>query len=466
MINLVLCGGSGTRLWPLSRTALPKQFVRLFNECSLFQETILRNQKMCSESIIVSNKEQYFLALDQLQQLSAKPAQFLLEPVGRNTAPAIALACLALLPDELVLVTPSDHLVKNRKAYEQAVTDAMNLAKGDHLVTFGIKPTYAETGFGYIESSGQDVLSFKEKPSKEKAEEYLKKGNYYWNSGMFCFKSGVFLEELKQYSPSIYQSCLDAFINLKESSRENLLEVSLKDMEGIPEDSIDFAVMEKSSRVKVIPCDIDWSDLGSFDALYTEVKEESLKNAVIQRSVESKEPICIEAKNNLIVCQERQVSLIGVDDLLVVDTADALLISKKGHSQQIKEVVEIIKKQAPDLAKNHRLVYRPWGTYEVLLDTALYKIKRIVVNMGCKLSLQKHFHRNEHWIVVSGTATVTVSENTFLVRPNESTYIQMGELHRLENQGKIDLVMIEVQVGEYTGEDDIVRVEDVYGRLE
>lgn len=465
MINLVLCGGAGTRLWPLSRTALPKQFVRLFNERSLFQETILRNQSICSSSLIISNKEQYFLAVDQLQQLSSVPSKILLEPVGRNTAPAIALACLAVSKDELVLVTPSDHLIKNKKAYEKAVSDAMVLAKQNYLVTFGIKPTYPETGFGYIESSEEDVLSFKEKPSKEKAKEFLEKGNYYWNSGMFCFKSGVFLEELRKCSPDIYQSCLDAFTSAKNDSA--VLEIALKDMENIPDDSIDFAVMERSNKVKVILCDIDWSDLGSFDALYQEVKEEHLTNAIIQRTLESpKEPICIESKNNLIVCQDRKISLVGVNDLLIVDTTDALLISTKGHSQQIKKVVDVIKNQAPDLAKNHSLVYRPWGTYEVLLDTALYKIKRIVVNMGCKLSLQKHFHRNEHWIVVSGTATVTVSEKTFLVRPNESTYIQMGELHRLENQGKIDLVIIEVQVGEYTGEDDIVRLHDIYGRSE
>jgi mannose-1-phosphate guanylyltransferase len=235
-------------------------------------------------------------------------------------------------------------------------------------------------------------------------------------------------------------------------------------MLAIPEDSIDYAVMEQSKKVKVIPCDMDWSDLGSFDALYEEIKQTNADNAILKRGENAPDPICVDSHNNLLLTRDRQVALVDVDDLIVVDTTDAILISKKGSSQKVKEVVAQIKKVSPEMAEIHRLAYRPWGTYEVLLDTSQYKIKRIIVKPGCKLSLQKHFHRNEHWIVVSGTATVTVGEKISLVRPNESTYIQMGEMHRLENEGKIDLVMIEVQVGEYTGEDDIVRVEDVYGR--
>ncbi len=462
MINIILCGGSGTRLWPLSRTMLPKQFVRLFEGRSLFQDTVLRNQPVCKECLIVSNNEQYFLAADQLQQMSAMKGQFLLEPVGRNTAPAIALACMQLDSDDLVLVTTSDHLVKNQVAYEAAVMQAKALAEQGYLVTFGIQPDYAEIGFGYIEAAGNDVLSFKEKPSKEVAESYIQAGNYYWNSGMFCFKAGVLLEELKQYAPEIYQASLEAF-NVTEAC-SGVTRIDTEKMLAIPEDSIDYAVMEQSKKVKVIPCDMDWSDLGSFDALYEEVKQTNADNAILKRGENAPDPICVDSHNNLLLTRDRQVALVDVDDLIVVDTTDAILISKKGSSQKVKEVVAMIKKVSPEMAEIHRLAYRPWGTYEVLLDTSQYKIKRIIVKPGCKLSLQKHFHRNEHWIVVSGTATVTVGEKISLVRPNESTYIQMGEMHRLENEGKIDLVMIEVQVGEYTGEDDIVRVEDVYGR--
>ena len=268
MINIILCGGSGTRLWPLSRTMLPKQFVRLFDGKSLFQETILRNQTVCSSSFVVSNVEQYFLALDQLEQISLSEFQFLLEPVGRNTAPAIALACLALEKEDLVLVTTSDHLVKDQAAYEKAVLEAKKLAIQGNLVTFGIKPSYPETGFGYIESSGNNVLSFKEKPSSDVAQSYLEQGNYYWNSGMFCFKAGVFLAELNKYAPDIYKASVNATTADNDVST---IRPTLESMQAIRDDSIDYAVMEKSDKVKVIPCDMGWSDLGSFDALFEEL---------------------------------------------------------------------------------------------------------------------------------------------------------------------------------------------------
>ncbi len=458
---MILCGGSGTRLWPLSRTMLPKQFVRLFNNRSLFQDTVLRNQSVCSHAFVVSNNEQYFLAVDQLDQIDSHSAQFLLEPVGRNTAPAIALACMALDSDDLVFVTTSDHLVKDQAAYEASIAEAKALAEQGHLVTFGIKPTYPEVGFGYIEANGHDVLSFKEKPDADTAQSYIDQGNYYWNSGMFCFKAGVFLDELKQYAPEMYQACENA---MPKDGCESEIRIDMDAMNAIPEDSIDYVVMEQSQKVKVVPCDMGWSDLGSFDALYDEVKQPGLKNAVLSRLDDSPEPICIDSTNNLIVAGERQIALVDVEDLLVVDTSDAILISKKGSSQKVKAVVAQIKKQAPELTEIHRLAFRPWGSYEVLVNTEGYKVKRIIVKPGGRLSLQKHFHRNEHWIVVSGTATVTVDDNRCLVRPNESTYIKMGQTHRLENQGKIDLVMIEVQVGEYTGEDDIVRIDDIYGR--
>ncbi len=464
MINLILCGGVGSRLWPLSRTLLPKQFVRLFDGRSLFQETVRRNQRMSSETLVVSNLEQYFLAVDQLEEIHKTNNRFLLEPIGRNTAPAIALACLCVEEDDLIFVTTSDHLIKDQSAYEAAVEEAKQLALKGNLVTFGIKPSYPEVGFGYIEASGNDVLSFKEKPTYDVAKSYMEADNYFWNSGMFCFKAGAFLSELEQHAPEIYQACKIA-LSAEELHDQKEIRVQMDAMAAIPEDSIDYAVMEKSDKVKVVPCDIGWSDLGSFDSLYEEVKESGQSNAILSRADEEPlDPILLDSKDNLLLTRNRQIALIDVEDLLVIDTSDALLISKKGSSQKVKEVVKRVKTINPELAEVHRVAHRPWGTYEVLLDTSQYKIKRIIVKPDKKLSLQKHFHRNEHWVVVSGTATVTVGDERYLVRPNESTYIQMGEVHRLENEGKIDLVMIEVQVGEYTGEDDIIRIEDIYGR--
>ncbi|HIO90284.1 MAG TPA: mannose-1-phosphate guanylyltransferase/mannose-6-phosphate isomerase [Campylobacterales bacterium] len=452
MTNIILCGGSGTRLWPISRTLMPKQFVKLFDNRSLFELTQERNSSICEELYIVSNAEQYFLAIDQLEV----EAKFLLEPIGRNTAPAIALACMDINSDEIVLVTPSDHLIKDKKAYQDAIQKANKLAKDDFLVTFGITPSYPETGFGYIEASKEDVKSFKEKPDLQTAKEYLEKGNYYWNSGMFCFKAGIFLEELKKHSPKIYLSCEKAY--QEAISSKDTLRVKHDDMLNIPEDSIDYAVMEKSDKVKVVPSDINWSDVGSFDALYKELPKEKNGNT------KNNKHISIDSKNNLIISHDRQISTIEIEDLIIIDTPDALLISKKGSSQKVKEVVNKLKQQSLELTITHTLTHRPWGTYEVLLSHDNYKIKRIIVNPNKRLSLQKHYHRNEHWIVVSGTATVTVEEEVKLIRPNESTYIKMGEIHRLENKGKIPVVLIEAQVGEYTGEDDIIRIEDDFER--
>ena len=452
MTNIILCGGSGTRLWPISRTLMPKQFVKLFDDKSLFQLTIERNSKLCEKLYIVSNTEQYFLATDQIEN----DAKFLLEPIGRNTAPAIALACMDIDPEEIVLVTPSDHLIKNEDAYKEVVEKAKKLAQENNLVTFGITPDYPEVGFGYIEANGENVKSFKEKPDLKTAQEYMQKGNYYWNSGMFCFKAGVFLEELKKHSPKIYEASQKAIENVTSTSE--LTRIKHEDMFDIPEDSIDYAVMEKSNCVKVVPSDINWSDVGSFDALYDELPKDQNGNTTNDKN------ISIDSKNNLVITHDKQIATIDIEDLIIIDTPDALLISKKGSSQKVKKVVKQLKEKKSELTNVHTLAHRPWGTYEVLLDHDQYKIKRIIVNPGKRLSLQKHYHRNEHWIVVSGTATVTVGKEIKLIRPNESTYIKMGEVHRLENQGKIPVVLIEAQVGEYTGEDDIVRIEDDFDR--
>ena len=463
MTNIILCGGSGTRLWPISRTLMPKQFVKLFDEKSLFQLTVERNSKVCDAQFIVSNSEQYFLALDQLEELSKTNNKYLLEPVGRNTAPAIALSCMALDPDEIVLVTPSDHLIKDEVEYGKVLSQAKELASKDNIVTFGITPSFAETGFGYIEANGLEVSAFHEKPNQEKAQAYIDAGNYYWNSGMFCFKAGVFLDELKKYSPEIYDSCRLALIatlgtDTFSSAKEELIRIKHDEMINIPEDSIDYAVMEKSNIVKVVPSNINWSDVGSFDALFEELPKDEKNNTLNAKH------IAVDSKNNLVYTEDKYIATIDVEDLIIVDTGDALLISKKGSSQKVKQVVSELKKTT-ELHNIHLKGYRPWGSYTVLEDTPGYKIKRIEVKPGKRLSLQKHFHRNEHWIVVSGTATVTVGDKTELIRPNESTYIKMGELHRLSNEGKIPVVLIEAQVGEYTGEDDIVRLDDDFKRL-
>lgn len=458
MINLILCGGSGTRLWPISRALMPKQFVKLFDKKSLFQLTVARNSNVCSKQLIVSNAEQYFIASDQLDELENKSeTSYLLEPIGRNTAPAIGLACLSLDKESIVLVTPSDHLIKNHDSYEKALQRAKKLAEEGALVTFGIQPTFAETGFGYIEANGEDVKAFHEKPDSVTAEAYLKAGNYYWNSGMFCFKAGTFLEELERHAPEIYNTCQKAFENAKTIAET--IRIHHEDMLAIPEDSIDYAVMERSHKVKVIASgDIGWSDVGSFDALYEELPKDVSGNTM------NNDHIAIGSKNNLILTKSKKIATIDVEDLIIVDTGDALLISKKGASQKVKQVVAELKKSNTELHNIHLTAYRPWGTYTILEENHKYKIKRIVVSPGKRLSLQKHFHRSEHWIVVSGTAIVQIGNQEILVRTNESTYIPMGEMHRLYNPGKMDLILIEAQVGEYLEEDDILRVEDDFTR--
>jgi mannose-1-phosphate guanylyltransferase len=419
---------------------MPKQFVKLFADKSLFQLTVERNSKLCDSQFIVSNAEQYFLAIDQLEELHKTNNSYLLEPVGRNTAPAIALACMALPEETIVLVTPADHLIKDEISYENVLQKAKELSSQDYLVTFGITPSYAETGFGYIEATGEDVKAFHEKPDINTAQKYIDAGNYYWNSGMFMFKAGVFLSELQKYAPKIYSTCKDAYIN---SKKDKLIRIVLDDMLHIPENSIDYAVMEKSDRVKVIPSDIAWSDLGSFDALSKELPND---------------------ENNNLIISNKKVETIDIKDSIVIDTEDALLVCQKGSSQKVKEIVSKLKNEGSSLPTIHITGYRPWGSYTVLEDKLGYKIKKITVKPGRRLSLQKHYHRNEHWIVLSGSATVTIEEKTFIVNPNESTYIKAGQIHRLENKGKLPLVIIEAQVGEYTGEDDIVRIEDDYKR--
>ncbi len=471
MTNIILCGGSGTRLWPISRTLMPKQFIKLFNERSLFQLTLNRNREFCKNILVVSNREQFFLASDQIDELEEKNINYILEPIGKNTAPAIAIAAFGLDKDEIMLVTPSDHLIKDLDEYKSVISSAKEAAKEGYLVTFGIEPTYAETGYGYIEATPQNgnleimnVELFHEKPNLETAKKYLQNNQqpttknqklYLWNSGMFMFKAGVFLEELKKYSPKIYEASKRAYENSNKPSN-NISSIKLEYMQQIPEDSIDYAVMERSKKVKVVKVDIGWSDVGSFDSLSKEFEVDKFGNS------KEKNLINIDSKNNFIYSPNKIVATIDLEDLIVVDTPDALLISKKGSSQKVKEVVKRLKSSNLDLTQTHTLVHRPWGTYETLINESGYKIKKIIVKPGHRLSLQKHFHRSEHWVVVSGTAEVRVGDETKLIRPNESTYIKAGQTHRLSNPGKIPVVLIEIQVGEYLSEDDIVRLDDDY----
>ncbi len=441
MKNLILAGGSGTRLWPLSRKLMPKQFLKLFDGQSLFQKTLLRNHPLVDEFIIVTNEEHYFIAKDQIEELNIKNYRFILEPFGKNTAPAIAFGAFEV--DDLLFVTPADHFVEG-EGYRESFQKAAKLAQDGYMVTFGITPTSPHTGYGYIEAEGDTVKTFHEKPDAIKAKEYLEKG-FLWNSGMFLFNASTYLQELQTHAPDIFESAKEAYEHRK--TYEETARILPEYMEKVVADSIDYAVMEKSDKIKVVKASFNWDDIGSFDSL--------------AKHLPSKEAMEIESQNNFYHSDnpKKVIATIGLEDFIVIDTRDALLIAHKNETQKVKEVVAKIQ---GEVLESHTLAHRPWGTYETLIDENGYKIKRIVVKPGKRLSLQKHFHRNEHWIVVSGTATVTVGNKTYLVRPNESTYIKMGEIHRLANEGKIPVILIEAQVGEYTKEDDIVRIEDDY----
>lgn len=460
MLNIILCGGSGSRLWPLSRELQPKQFINLGDNKSLFQKTAIGNSKYCSEAIVVCNVEHHFLAQKQLNSSAIQPKLYILEPLAKNTAAAVTLAIMAADPEDIVLVTPSDHQIDYANDYAKALKLAEAFAREDKVVVFGIVPHAPETGYGYIESKGEDVLKFHEKPNMEVAIKYLAAGNYFWNSGMLCVKARVFLEGMQQHASDIYEATKIAFDRALTKIQGNVLRVDTNDMANIRAESVDYALLEKSDDLKVIRSDFRWSDLGSFDSLFFQLPKDGAGNAL-----ETKSFYGVGAKNNLIISDHRVVSAIDVEDLVVIDTKDALLISKLGSTQKVKEVVSQLKVAGSTLPVSHIEEMRPWGNFTVLESSEKYKVKRIVVHPGKRLSLQKHFHRSEHWVVVAGSALVTVGTEQKLVHPNQGIYINVGEVHRVENPGKIDLVIIEVQHGDYTGEDDIVRIEDDFKRV-
>ncbi len=469
IIPVIMCGGSGTRLWPLSRAQFPKQFLPLVNDTSMLQDTLARLPSQHQAPVFICNEDHRFLVAEQVKQVNCGKATILLEPKGRNTAPAVALAALNALTDNddaLLLVLAADHVIKDTTAFHQAVNVATVAAEQGKLVTFGIVPTHAETGYGYIqkgskqeEQQGNDiyqVAKFVEKPNAATAQDYLDSGDYLWNSGMFLFKASRYLAELEKFRPDILSACRASMAKVEKD-----LDFTRPDKESFlqcADESIDYAVMEKTADAVVVPLDAGWSDVGSYSALWEVCQQDEHRN-VIKGDV-----IAHDTSNSYIHSQNKLIATLGVDNLVIIDTPDAVLIANKDKVQNVKEIVNELKaKQRPE-STIHREVYRPWGKYDSVDNGERFQVKRITVNPGAKLSVQMHHHRAEHWIIVSGTAKITLDEKTFLLSENQSTYIPIGVVHALENPGKLPLEMIEVQSGSYLGEDDIVRFEDKYGR--
>ena len=467
LIPTILCGGAGSRLWPVSREMHPKPFIKLGDGESLLQKAFLRGAQLpdVTEILTVTNREFFFKTEDEFREVNRKGAftSFILEPVGRNTAAAIAAASLLIAekdPTAKLLILPADHLITDQAAFADAVGKARALAEKGMLVTFGIRPDAPETGYGYIEAEGTSVLRFVEKPDRQTAQSYLESGRFYWNSGMFCFKAATMIEEMEAHCPDILAAVRLSLVDARKADGKDFAqcELDLDCFAAVAEDSIDYAVMEKSSRVAMIPCNIGWSDIGSWNALGDLVDADANGNRV------EGEAVLHDVSNCYIQSAGRLVGGLGLSDLIVIDTPDALLVADKRRAQDVKHLYAELKSRDHETYKRHRTVYRPWGTYTVLEESERYKIKRVMVKPGASLSLQIHHHRSEHWVVVSGMAKVVNGEGEKLVAINESTFIPAGHRHRVSNPGILDLVMIEVQSGEYLGEDDIVRFDDVYGR--
>ena len=477
LIPVILSGGVGSRLWPVSREAHPKPFMTLPDGQNLIQKTFLRASGLegVSEVLTVTNRELLFKTEDEYRAVNAvgHAQSYILEPFGRNTAAAVALAALQLQEshgaEAHMLVLAADHLIQDETAFAEAVAKAIKLSEDGWLVTFGIQPQYPETGFGYIEAgkvgelaNGLKVARFVEKPDLATAESYVAAGNYFWNSGMFCFQVGTVLEEFKKHSPDVLQAVIEAKdrSRLAQAKAYSCLSVDPDSFAQVPDISIDYALMERSEKVATVPCDIGWSDIGSWNAV-SELTEADADGNRFEGEVLSH-----NSRNNYVNSEDRLTALVGVEDLLIIDTADAVMIAHKDHAQDVKHIVGQLKSGGHTLHQLHRTVHRPWGTYTTLENGDRFKIKRIVVKPKASLSLQMHHHRSEHWIVVSGMAVVINDDKELMLNTNESTFIRAGHRHRLQNPGVIDLVLIEVQSGDYLGEDDIVRFEDNYGRVD
>lgn len=472
LIPTILCGGAGSRLWPVSREQHPKPFIRLSDGNSLLQMAFLRGATLpnVSDIMTVTNRELYFKIEDEYREVNHLPdksigTNYILEPFGRNTAPAIAAACLQVAEihgdEAILLVLAADHLISDQESFTKAVADACKLAQDGKLVTFGIKPTAPETGYGYIESNGQKVVRFVEKPSLEKARDYLASGNFLWNSGMFCFAAGTMLREMEEHSPKILEDTRYCLQQAKKASGDGFIqtEISPEHFESVPDDSIDYAVMEKTKNAAVVSCDIGWSDIGCWRALGDLTAPDSNNNRI------QGDAVVQDSKNCTIKSESRLVGAVGVENLIIIDTPDALLVADKRRAQEVKHIYAQLKALGHEAYKLHRTVYRPWGAYTILEEGPHFKIKRIEVKPGASLSLQMHQHRSEHWVVISGAAKVFNNDQELTLEMNESTYIPAGHKHRLENIGSEQLAIIEVQTGEYLGEDDIIRFQDIYGRV-
>lgn len=471
IVPVILAGGSGTRLWPLSREMYPKQLINIINEKTMLQETLIRLSGLedMGNPVVICNDNHRFMVAEQLREIEITAESILLEPVGRNTAPALAIAALRILSqglNPLLLVLPADHIIKDVSVFHEALSHGESFVKAGYLITFGIVPEFAETGYGYIRKGDQlsrpgntevvKIAEFVEKPDKKTAEAYVKSRLYCWNSGMFMFKASQVIKALKKYTPEIVEACERALNSGKEDL--DFFRVDAEAFETCPSESIDYALMEKTDKGAMVSLKAGWDDLGSWAALW-KVGEKNQNGNVIQGDV-----LTYDVKNSYLKATHRMIAAVGLENHIVIETSDAVLISPLGRVQEVKQLVDQLKSDKRSEAFLHRKVYRPWGVYEGIDISSRFQVKRITVKPGSILSLQKHFHRAEHWIVVKGTAIVTKGEDTFLLKEDESTYIPLGETHRLENPGKIDLELIEVQSGSYLDEDDIVRFEDVYGR--
>ena len=464
ILPVLLCGGSGTRLWPLSREAFPKQFLSLVGDDSMLQATWKRVAPLATAApIVVAGEDHRFMVAEQLREAGCEGATILLEPAARNTAPAIAVAALEAMrdgADPLLLVLPSDHVIVNAEGFRHAVVQAESAAEGGALLTFGIVPTGPETGYGYIRAAAGEgvrkVAQFVEKPNAETAQGYVASGDYFWNSGMFLFRASAYLAELERHQPAMLTACREA---LSKARRDvDFVRLDKDAFAASPSDSIDYTVMEKTADAAVLPIDVGWNDVGSWAALWEVAEQDGDGNA------HHGDVLAQGCRNTLAWGDGRLLALLGLEDLVVVDTDDAVLVAHKDKVQDVKSIVAELKRRERPQTSLHRKVYRPWGSYDSVDVGERFQVKRITVKPGAALSLQMHHHRAEHWIVVSGTAKVTRGDETLLLSENQSTYIPLGTTHRLENPGVLPLDLIEVQSGTYLGEDDIVRFEDVYGR--